>query len=60
MDRAAEPSAGVRRRAVYPAGAFRTFTMTFDETWGDDVRVIGRPGGSARFTSIAELEVYYG
>lgn len=41
------------------AGPNKTYTLTFDDTWGDGVRVIGPPGGSAYFTSIAELEVYY-
>ena len=36
-----------------------TYTLTFDETWGDGVRIIGTPGGGSTFTSIAELEVYY-
>lgn len=36
-----------------------TYTFTFDDTWGDGVRIIGTPGGPATFTSIAELEVYY-
>ncbi|HVX43739.1 MAG TPA: DUF4185 domain-containing protein [Mycobacteriales bacterium] len=38
---------------------FTTFTMTFDQTWGDGVRIFGQPGGAAHFTSISELEVYY-
>lgn len=42
------------------AGPFRTFTFGFDDTWGDGVRLIGPPGGAARFTSVAELEVFYG
>ncbi|HCA88462.1 MAG TPA: hypothetical protein DEQ61_25185, partial [Streptomyces sp.] len=42
------------------AGANRTYTFTFDPTGGDGVRVIGTPGGTRTFTSIAELEVYYG
>lgn len=42
------------------AGPNKTFTFTFPRTWGDGVRVIGSPGGSAHFTSIGELEVYYG
>jgi hypothetical protein len=35
------------------------FTFRFDPIWGDAVRVIGTPGGSGRFTSIAEMAVYY-
>jgi hypothetical protein len=38
---------------------FATFTITFDETWGDGVRIKGGPGGTGSFTSISELEVYY-
>lgn len=41
------------------AGKNQTYTFTFDKTWGDGVRIIGTPGGSATFTSIGELEVYY-
>ncbi|QIS04198.1 DUF4185 domain-containing protein [Nocardia brasiliensis] len=40
-------------------GAFTTYTFTFASIAGDGVRIIGKPGGSAYFTSIAELEVYY-
>jgi hypothetical protein len=36
-----------------------TYIFAFDETWGDGVRVVGRPGGKARYTSIAELDVFY-
>ncbi len=35
------------------------FTLRFNSVWGDGVRVIGTPGGASRFTSIAELAVYY-
>lgn len=41
------------------AGPNKSYTFTFDDTWGDGIRIIGTPGGSAKFTSIAELEVYY-
>jgi hypothetical protein len=41
------------------AGTNTTYTFTFDDTWGDGVRIMGTPGGSAYFTSIGELEVYY-
>jgi hypothetical protein len=46
----------------YPAGAANsntTYRFTFDDTWGDGIRIIGEPGGQATFTSIAELAVYY-
>ncbi|MCW3842473.1 FG-GAP-like repeat-containing protein, partial [Micromonospora yasonensis] len=55
---------GLKVTPAYPydntAGAFRTYTLGFDPVDGDGVRVIGSSGGTARFTSIAELEVYYG
>jgi hypothetical protein len=41
------------------AGTNQTYTFTFDATWGDGVRIFGTPGGTATFTSVAELEVYY-
>ncbi|HZG58525.1 hypothetical protein [Paenibacillus sp.] len=41
------------------AGANVTYTFTFKAEEGDGVRIIGTPGGSARFTSIGELSVYY-
>ncbi|MFF4796580.1 FG-GAP-like repeat-containing protein [Streptomyces sp. NPDC001276] len=54
---------GQRVGPAYPydnsAGAHRTYTFTFDPAAGDGVRIIGRPGGGATFTSIAELEVHY-
>ncbi|MCP3804108.1 DUF4185 domain-containing protein [Allokutzneria sp. A3M-2-11 16] len=54
---------GLRTSPGYPynatAGPNRRFTMTFDNTSGDGVRIIGRPGGGTTFTSISELEVYF-
>lgn len=53
---------GLRMTPNYPydsSAGGKTFVMTFDRTWGDGVRVVGPPGGSSYFTSIAELEVYY-
>lgn len=41
------------------AGEHTAYTFTFDDTWGDGVRIIGAPGGIAKFTSFAELEIYY-
>ncbi|ATB32768.1 DUF4185 domain-containing protein [Melittangium boletus] len=41
------------------AGTNKTYTFMFDDTWGDGVRIIGTPGGSAAFTSIGELAVHY-
>ncbi|GHJ41747.1 hypothetical protein [Streptomyces sp. TS71-3] len=55
---------GLRVSPAYPhdatAGTNRTYTLTFDPVDGDGVRVIGTPGGTRTFTSIAELAVYYG
>lgn len=39
--------------------SFAKVKMTFNDTWGDGIRIIGIPGGSHRYTTIAELEVYY-
>ncbi len=48
---------------VYPytsaAGSFTTYTFQFPSTWGDGVRITGRPGGESYFTSINHLAVYY-
>lgn len=41
------------------AGANTSYTLDFSNIWGDGVRLIGMPGGTGKFTSIAELEVYY-
>jgi hypothetical protein len=41
------------------AGPNRVYRISFANTWGDGVRIIGAPGGRLRFTSIAGLEVYY-
>lgn len=40
-------------------GEQATYTLTFDDTWGDGVRLIGIPGGASTYTSFAELEVYF-
>ncbi|WP_147404173.1 DUF4185 domain-containing protein [Nocardia panacis] len=55
------PNSEVEPRYPYgpAAGPFRTYTFTFATISGDGVRIIGKPGGRAYFTSIAELEVYY-
>jgi hypothetical protein len=42
------------------AGPYTSYAITFDDTRGDGVRVIGTPGGTRTFSSISELEVYYG
>ncbi|MGH7664934.1 MAG: hypothetical protein ACRENI_11655 [Gemmatimonadaceae bacterium] len=41
------------------AGPEKRYELTFRSTWGDGVRIVGPPGGVARYTTIAELEVYY-
>lgn len=54
---------GLSVSPAYPndssAGPNHTYTFTFDPVAGDGVRVIGAPGGTRTFTSIAELAVYY-
>lgn len=54
---------GLSVTPAYPydanAATNTTYTFTFDDTWGDGIRIVGVPGGSAYFTSIGELEVYY-
>ncbi|GAA2760162.1 DUF4185 domain-containing protein [Actinopolymorpha rutila] len=54
---------GLRITPDYPyddsAGSYQAYTLTFTPTWGDGIRLVGRPGGPAHFTSIAELEVFY-
>jgi hypothetical protein len=73
---ASAPKVQVRRNGVwtdvtgqtatpsYPtssaAGTNRTYVFSFDLTSGDGVRVVGTPGGTQTFTSIGELEAYYG
>jgi Domain of unknown function (DUF4185) len=37
----------------------QVYTLNFDPTWGDGVRIVGEPGGSSHFTSISQLGVYY-
>jgi hypothetical protein len=39
-------------------GSHVAYTFTFKDTSGDGIRIIGTPGGSSHFTSIAELAVY--
>jgi hypothetical protein len=54
---------GLRMSPTYPfnnsAGPNNTYTMSFNATWGDGIRITGVPGGTSTFTSIAELEAYY-
>lgn len=48
---------------VYPGrhtvGSTQEFTVTFPETVGDGVRVIGVPGGDLAYSSMSEVAVYY-
>ncbi len=41
------------------AGPDKRYVIDFQRMSGDGVRIIGAPGGSALFTTIAELEAYY-
>lgn len=37
---------------------FDSYTLSFNRTLGEQIRVIGRPGGSGRYISVAELRVF--
>ncbi len=54
---------GLTITPAYPynntAGPNTTYELTFDPINGDGVRIVGVPGGTATFTSIGELEVYF-
>ena len=54
---------GLRVEPSYPHDVtvpdHTTYTLRFDAAITDGVRLYGRPGGSGRFTSIAELSVTY-
>ncbi|GMA15331.1 hypothetical protein E5F05_00825 (plasmid) [Deinococcus metallilatus] len=56
-------AAGVSITPPYPysgaAGPNKTYTLRFTPVSADGVRIIGTPGGSRTFTSIAELGVYH-
>jgi hypothetical protein len=56
--------AGQRAVPDYPlsnaAGPNKTYVFSFDPAVADGVRLIGGAGGTRTFTSIAELQVYYG
>ncbi len=55
---------GLKISPLYPynntAVPYKTYTLGFDPVDGDGIRIIGAPGGTRTFTSIAELEVYFG
>ncbi|MGV3713000.1 hypothetical protein [Pseudolysinimonas sp.] len=57
------PARDVRVDPAYPGDATaleqRVYTFDFAADLVDGVRIVGRPGGSGRYTSIAELEVSY-
>ena len=49
---------------VNQTNQFTSYTFTFDDTWGDGVRVIGTPAfypnaSHMNFTSARELEIFY-
>lgn len=53
---------GVSVQPPYPyraTTAGESFTFNFPATWGDGVRIVGKPGGSSHFTSISQLAVYF-
>jgi hypothetical protein len=41
------------------AGSQTEYTINFSTVTGDGIRVIGTPGGTAYFTSVTQLSVYY-
>lgn len=55
--------AGLRTRPTY-AGAngipWETFTLDFEPTTGEAIRLVGAPGGTAGFIAVAELEIWAG
>ena len=56
------PAAGLTVAPAYPAvndsRHFDTYDLTFAPVTADGVRIAGRPGGSARFVSVAELRAF--
>ena len=55
------PVSGLRGWPGYTGSngaSWETFVFDFEPTTGDGVRLAGRPGGVARFVSVAELEVW--
>jgi glucose/arabinose dehydrogenase len=52
---------GLRARPAYAGNngvGYEIFQLDFEQTSGDAVRIFGKPGGSARFISVAELEIH--
>jgi glucose/arabinose dehydrogenase/PKD repeat protein len=55
------PVSGLRSRPGYAGSngaSWETFVFDFEPAVGDGIRLVGRPGGVARFVSVAELEVW--
>jgi glucose/arabinose dehydrogenase/PKD repeat protein len=55
------PVRGLRSRPGYAGSngaSWETFVFDFEPTAGNGIRLVGRPGGVARFLSVAELEVW--
>lgn len=42
-----------------PEKPFQQYVFHFEPVAADGIRIIGAPGGTQTFTSVAELEVYY-
>jgi hypothetical protein len=56
----------VKKIKIYPAYSFNEslktgipYRISFDDSWGDGIRIIGTPGGTMHYTSACEVEVYY-
>jgi glucose/arabinose dehydrogenase/PKD repeat protein len=53
---------GPRSTPAYPGADngrnWQTFTLTFSPALGDAIRIVGPPGGSAAFITVAELRVW--
>ena len=53
---------GFASTPAYPAANnglnYETYTLTFDTTVGDGIRIYGAPGGTTDFISVGELRVY--
>jgi hypothetical protein len=55
------PVNGLRGRPGYAGSngaSWETFVFDFEPAAGQGIRLVGRPGGVARFISVAELEVW--
>lgn len=44
----------------YNVVGWETFALDFEPVMGDAIRLVGEPGGAARYLSVAELEVWAG